>query len=134
MFIYYTEQGSISIQFQDSRYQYRYNSNLHSTSAYLTLYQKGIFQAGVRFITTCSQLSRTYHMMGNVFKQLQRDKPWIIPSIAWRNISVKTCHGLVSFQHNHSADAPAVNHCHIYVYFIYTALASAANTLFFLFF
>jgi len=51
----------------------------------------------VGFITTFRQLSRAYHMMGNVLKQRYGDIFWIIPSVAWRNTFIKTCHDLGFF-------------------------------------
>ena len=36
-------------------------------------------------------------MMGNILKQLSRDIIWTNPSLAWRNILIKTCHVLGSF-------------------------------------
>jgi len=48
----------------------RYNSNLHLPLANLTLYQKGVFflMYKVGFIITCSQLSWTYQMTGNILQ------------------------------------------------------------------
>ena len=45
----------------------------------------------VGFIIICHQSSRTYQMMENISKQ------WTIPSMAWKNILIKTCHDLGSF-------------------------------------
>jgi hypothetical protein len=76
----------------------RYNTNLHLPLANLTIYQKGFFfYAGSRIYNHLPPIIKDLSNDEKRFKTALKSHFWTVPSMACRNILIKTCHDLGSF-------------------------------------